>query len=206
MAHQQMIRNLAQCVPNCSWPAAPCPAKLLHAGRTWFLVVMFVAGLAAVAWAVYGSRLPPADFTFDNETEVPRSIRRWPRGSRRCGSFLRCSRDCVGRGRIQQFARGGRGGEVGDFRRRPRVHVSFAGQRPVVERRAGDGARFCLLDSAVARSADLFALLVSGVVHREREEVHACQSVIAPGDPVEVELNPAGRVPNTVAGNCCWGS
>ena len=31
---------------------------------------MFVAGLAAVAWAVYGSRLPPADFTFVNETEV----------------------------------------------------------------------------------------------------------------------------------------
>ena len=31
---------------------------------------VFFAGLAAVAWAVYGSRLPPADFTFVNETEV----------------------------------------------------------------------------------------------------------------------------------------
>ena len=39
-------------------------------GRTWFLIVMFVAGLAAVAWAVYGSRLPPADFSFTGETEV----------------------------------------------------------------------------------------------------------------------------------------
>ena len=39
-------------------------------GRTWFLVVMFVGGLAAVGWAVYGSRLPPADFTFVNESEV----------------------------------------------------------------------------------------------------------------------------------------
>ena len=39
-------------------------------GRTSFLVVMFVAGLAAVTWAVYGSRLPPADFSFTNETEV----------------------------------------------------------------------------------------------------------------------------------------
>lgn len=39
-------------------------------GRTWFLAVMFLAGLAAVGWAVYGSRLPPADFTFVNETEV----------------------------------------------------------------------------------------------------------------------------------------
>src|SRR6478735_4048777 len=39
-------------------------------GRTWFLFVMLVAGLGAVAWAVYGSRLPPADFSFCNESEV----------------------------------------------------------------------------------------------------------------------------------------
>lgn len=31
---------------------------------------MLAAGLLAVAWAVYGSYLPPADFTFVNETEV----------------------------------------------------------------------------------------------------------------------------------------
>src|SRR5687768_3773042 len=39
-------------------------------GRTWILVAMVVVGLAAVSWAVYGSKLPPADFTFINETEV----------------------------------------------------------------------------------------------------------------------------------------
>ena len=39
-------------------------------GRTWFLVVMLVAGLAAVGWAVLRRQLPPADFTFVNETEV----------------------------------------------------------------------------------------------------------------------------------------
>src|SRR5438874_9758699 len=39
-------------------------------GRTWFLAVLFCAGLAAVGWAVYRSRLPPADFTFGNESEV----------------------------------------------------------------------------------------------------------------------------------------
>jgi hypothetical protein len=39
-------------------------------GRTWILFVMFAGGLAAVGWAVYGSRLPRADFTFINETEV----------------------------------------------------------------------------------------------------------------------------------------
>src|ERR1700742_5036242 len=39
-------------------------------GRTAFIVLMFAAGLAAVSWAVFGSRLPPADFSFTNETEV----------------------------------------------------------------------------------------------------------------------------------------
>src|SRR5690349_20530687 len=39
-------------------------------GRTSFLIRLFFAGLGAVAWAVYGSRLPPADFTFGNESEV----------------------------------------------------------------------------------------------------------------------------------------
>src|SRR5438552_3477808 len=39
-------------------------------GRTWFLIVLLVLGLTAVVWAVYSSRLPPADFSFVNETEV----------------------------------------------------------------------------------------------------------------------------------------
>src|SRR5215813_10208386 len=39
-------------------------------GRTWFLFVMLAAGLAAVSWAVVGSQLPPADFTFINESEI----------------------------------------------------------------------------------------------------------------------------------------
>src|SRR2546430_2016968 len=38
--------------------------------RLWFLAALVTAGLAAVAWAVYSSRLPPADFSFINETEV----------------------------------------------------------------------------------------------------------------------------------------
>src|SRR3954462_7339886 len=39
-------------------------------GRTWFFGLLFVAGLAAVTWAVRSGQLPPADFTFGNETEV----------------------------------------------------------------------------------------------------------------------------------------
>jgi len=38
--------------------------------RIAFLAVMFAAGMAAVAWAVLRAQLPPADFTFINESEV----------------------------------------------------------------------------------------------------------------------------------------
>jgi oligopeptide transport system substrate-binding protein len=36
----------------------------------WFLALILVAGLAAVSWAVRKGQLPPADFTFGNESEV----------------------------------------------------------------------------------------------------------------------------------------
>ena len=38
--------------------------------RAWFFALMLVAGLAAVSWAVRKGQLPPADFTFGNESEV----------------------------------------------------------------------------------------------------------------------------------------
>src|SRR6478752_9548115 len=39
-------------------------------GRTWFLAVILIGGLVAVSWAVRSGQLPPADFTFGNESEV----------------------------------------------------------------------------------------------------------------------------------------
>src|SRR5262245_28621053 len=39
-------------------------------GRAWCLVVMILFGLASVGIAFRCSRLPPADFTFFNESEV----------------------------------------------------------------------------------------------------------------------------------------
>ena len=38
--------------------------------RIWFFVAMLVGGLSAVAWAVLRVQLPPADFTFVNESEM----------------------------------------------------------------------------------------------------------------------------------------
>jgi oligopeptide transport system substrate-binding protein len=38
--------------------------------RAWFPLLMIALGMAAVAWAVLRVQLPPADFTFINETEV----------------------------------------------------------------------------------------------------------------------------------------
>ena len=39
-------------------------------GRTWFLALVLIAGLVAVGWAVRSGQLPPADFSFGNESEV----------------------------------------------------------------------------------------------------------------------------------------
>lgn len=39
-------------------------------GRIWFLALILVGGLVAVGWALQRSRLPPADFSFCNESEV----------------------------------------------------------------------------------------------------------------------------------------
>lgn len=38
--------------------------------RAWFPLILIALGLGAVAWAVLRVQLPPADFTFINETEV----------------------------------------------------------------------------------------------------------------------------------------
>src|SRR5262245_57139101 len=39
-------------------------------GRAIYLGALMVVGLVAVGWAVRRSQLPPADFTFGNESEV----------------------------------------------------------------------------------------------------------------------------------------
>jgi oligopeptide transport system substrate-binding protein len=39
-------------------------------GRVWFPIVLVLGGLAAIGWTVLRVRLPPADFTFVNETEI----------------------------------------------------------------------------------------------------------------------------------------
>src|SRR3954470_5031916 len=39
-------------------------------GRMWFLALILVAGLSAVGWAVRSGQLPPADFSFGNESEI----------------------------------------------------------------------------------------------------------------------------------------
>src|ERR1051325_7036419 len=39
-------------------------------GRTWFLIVLLAVGFAGIGFAGYSGRLPPADFSFINETEV----------------------------------------------------------------------------------------------------------------------------------------
>ena len=83
----------------------------------------------------------------------PRSIRRSPPASPRAGSCTSLFEGLVSAASRQQSGRAGRRREMGDLRRRPRLHVSSAEECLLVERRAGDGARFSLFDPSAARSA-----------------------------------------------------
>jgi oligopeptide transport system substrate-binding protein len=174
-------------------------------GRTWFLVVMFVGGLAAVGWAVYGSRLPPADFTWGNESEIesvdPAIITGAPEG-RICWSlFEGLTRprpqdnqaepgvaerwDISDDGRVYTFhlrddARWSNGDPVtaGDF------HYSFR--------------RF--LDPMIGAEYSYLAWYIANA-----KRYSTAGKGIAPGDPVEVELNPPADAKNTVRGKVLLG-
>ena len=117
-------------------------------GRTWFLVVMLVGGLAAVGWAVYGSRLPPADFTFFNESEVesvdPAIITGQPEGRIARSLFEGLTRPRADNNQAEPGV--AERWEISDDGRTYTFHL--ARRRPLVERRSGHGARLPLFDSA----------------------------------------------------------
>ena len=175
-------------------------------GRTWFLVAMFLGGLAAVAWAIYGAHLPPADFTFVNETEVasvdPALITGQPEGRIVSSLFegltrLRPDNTKAEPGVAEKW-------DISDDGRTYTFHLRdnarWSNGDPVT---AQD---FLYSIPAADRSDDRLDLFVPGVVHRKREAVQLeRQSSLEPGDPVEVELNPPANAVNTVRGKLLLG-
>jgi len=174
-------------------------------GRTWILLVMFAGGLAAVGWAVYGSRLPPADFTFVNETEVasvdPALITGQPEGRIVNSIFeglvrLRADNTLAEPGMAERW-------EISDDGRIYTFHLRddafWSNGDPVTAHDFLYSIRR-LIDPM---TASRYAYQAWYILNAKRYSLGG--STPAPGDPVEVELNPPIDAPNTVRGKVLLG-
>ncbi|HEX2476108.1 MAG TPA: peptide ABC transporter substrate-binding protein [Lacipirellulaceae bacterium] len=175
-------------------------------GRTWFLIVMLAVGLAAVSWAVYGSRLPPADFTFINETEVatvdPALITGQPEGRIALAVFegltrLRASDNAAEPGVAERWEIS-KDGRTYTFHLRD--NARWSNGDPVT-------ARDCLYSIRrliAPETASRYSYQAWYIAGAKRYTLGA--SALAPGDKVEVELNPPAGSPNTVRGRLLFGT
>ncbi len=174
-------------------------------GRTSFLIVMFVAGLAAVAWAVIGGRLPPADFTFVNETEVasvdPALITGQPEGRIVASLFeglcrLRPDTNKAEPGVAEKW-------EISDDGRIYTFHLRdnalWSNGDPVTTQDFLYSIRR-LVDPL---NASIYSYQAWYIENAKRYNLSA--SSLKPGDPVEVELNRPDNAVNTVRGKLLVG-
>jgi oligopeptide transport system substrate-binding protein len=175
-------------------------------GRTWILLVMFAGGLAAVGWAVYGSRLPPADFTFINETEVasvdPALITGQPEGRIASAIFeglvrARADNNLAESGVAEKW-------DISEDGRTYTFHLRdnayWSNGEPVTAHDFLYSIRR-LIDPL---TASRYAYQAWYIVNAKRYSSGV--SALAPGDRVEVELNPPAGSPNTVRGKLLFGT
>jgi oligopeptide transport system substrate-binding protein len=174
-------------------------------GRTWILIAMFAGGLAAVGWAVYGCRLPPADFTFVNETEVasvdPALITGQPEGRIVNSIFeglvrLRADNTLAEPGTAEKW-------EISDDGRTYTFHLRddafWSNGDPVTAHDFHYSIRR-LLDPLTASRYAYQAWYIANA-----KRYSSGGGTLAPDDPVEVELNPPIDAPNTVRGKVLLG-
>ncbi len=166
---------------------------------------MLVAGLTAVGWAIYGGRLPPADFTFVNETEVqsidPALITGQPEGRIVSSLFeglvrWRPDNTKAEPGVAEKW-------EISDDGRVYTFHLR-------------DNARWSNGDPVTARDF-LYSIrrLIDPLTFsrysyqawyiENAKRYNLGGSTLVPGDPVEVELNPPEGSTNTVRGKLLMG-
>jgi oligopeptide transport system substrate-binding protein len=174
-------------------------------GRTWFLVLLVAGSLAAVGWAVRGSRLPPADFTWCNESEIesvdPAIITGSPEG-RICWSLF----EGLTRPRAEDNHGEPGVAERWDISPDGRVYTFYL--RNDARWSSGDAVTSGdfvysfrrLLDPMIGAE---YAYLAWYIKNAKRYSLGA--KGIGPGDPVEVELNPPAGAVNTVRGKVLRG-
>ena len=174
-------------------------------GRVWVLIVLFVTGLAAVAWAVYGSRLPPADFTFINESEVasvdPALITGQPEGRIVLSIFEGLTRpradNNLAEPGVAEKWEISPDGRVYTFHLRHNAYWSNG--EPVTAHDFLYSIRRLIDPLTFSR----YSYQAWYIVNAKRYTLAG--SALVPGDKVEVELNPAPKLPNTVRGELLHG-
>ncbi len=174
-------------------------------GRTWFLIVLFSLGLAAVAWAVYSSRLPPADFSFTNETEVatvdPALATGQPEGRIIQSLFEGLARqrptDTKAAPGIAERWEISPDGRIYTFHLRK--NAFWSNGQPITARDSLYSIRRLLDPLTFSR----YSYLGWYIVNAKRYTLAG--SSLVPGDRVEVELNQAPELPNTVRGKLLFG-
>src|SRR5687768_2629525 len=175
-------------------------------GRTWFLLVMLVGGLAAVGWAVYGSRLPPADFTFVNETEVatidPALITGQPEGRIALAIFegltrLRASDNAAEPGVAEQW-------EISEDGRTYTFHLRDDARWSYGDPVTAADSLYSIRRLIGPETASRYAYQGWYISNAKRYTLS--RSSLVPGDKVEVELNPPVGSPNTVRGELLFGT
>jgi oligopeptide transport system substrate-binding protein len=173
--------------------------------RILFLAIILVAGVGTVGLAVYGSRLPPADFTFFNESEIksvdPAAITGHPEGRISWAIYEglmrpRAEDNTVEPGVAERFDVSD-GGRVYTFHLRK--EAQWSNGDPVTAQDFHYSWRR-LLDPLTAAE---YAYQAWYIVNAKRYTYGL--KGIAPGDRVEVELNPLRGSVNTVRGELLFG-
>jgi oligopeptide transport system substrate-binding protein len=174
-------------------------------GRTWVLALMFASGLAAVAWAVYGSRLPPADFTFVNETDVasvdPALITGNPEGRIVRSIFEGLTRARADNNQPEPGV--AERWEITDDGRRYIFHLRRSARWSNGDTVTAHDFHYSIRRLLDPQTASRYSYQAWYIVNARRYN-HG-SAALRPGDRVEVELNPAPGLANTVRGKLLLG-
>ncbi len=174
--------------------------------RTWFPIVLIILGLAGVAWAVLRVQLPPADFTFVNESEVatvdPALITGVPEGRISSAIFEGLTRNRSDN--LEPEPGMAESWEISDDKKTYTFHLrkdaKWSNGEPLTAHDFQYSMRR-LLDPLTASRYAYLAWYIKNAKHYT-----SGGSGIEPGDPVEVELNPPADATNTVRGKLLFGT
>jgi oligopeptide transport system substrate-binding protein len=174
--------------------------------RTWFPLLLVGLALGGVAWAVLRVQLPPADFTFVNESEVasvdPALITGVPEG-RICSAIF----EGLTRNRsdnLEPEPGMASSWEISDDRRTYTFHIRPDARWSNGDRVTAHDFQYSLRRLLDPLTASRYAYLAWYIKNAKRYTSGG--SGIEAGDQVEVELNPPLVVPNTVRGKLLFGT